>query len=149
VGLGRSETGWDDDDNPPDATVSTQPVEVLGYKKVTFQKLAVPDLNGSLVWRNLKLREVEIADFAQKHNGMYPRWLYLRATITTTELPTSEYFRQVFIYTDLVPASGYSGFDELLPEQVEDPGNLFWIENIPQMWRLDNQIEDIAFLFEF
>ena len=98
---------------------------------------------------NLRFRSIDSADRLQKTLGVYPRWAFLRTTITTSELPTSEYFRQIFLYTDLVPTRKYSAYDYLTPSQVEDVGNLIWIENISQMYRLDNQIEEISLVFEF
>lgn len=149
LGLGRSETDWTYDSNPPDATVGTNAVEVLGYKKISYQTLCVPDPNGSLFWRSLRFKPVTSRNRLQKTNGVYPRWLYLRTTITTSELPTNKYFRQIFLYTDLVPKAAYTANEALLPSQVEDPGNLFYIENISKMYRLSNSIEEISFIFEF
>jgi hypothetical protein len=150
VGLGRKDTAWTYDDNPPDATVGTSPVEVLGYRQVQTKTLVVPDQeNGSITWRSLNLTRVTDADMLQKTLGVYPRWAFLECTITTSELTTGENFRQVFLYTDLTPHPNWDTYEYLTPAQVSDPGNLIYIENIPAIYRLENQIEVISFLLEF
>lgn len=148
--LGRKDTAWGRPENPPDATVATPMVEVLGYRKVQKKRLVVPDQeHGSIIWRNLKLTKVEDKDMLKKTKGVYPRWALLTCTITTSELTTGGHFRQVGLYTDLVPMAAYDDYEYLTPAQVSDPGNLIYIENIEQIYRLSNQIEEISFLLEF
>lgn len=148
--LGRTTTAWQDDENPPDSTVGTRVYEVLGYRKVQNKRLVVPNpTSGDITWRSLKMTAVDDDDMLKKTQGVYPRWALLTCTITTSELPTGKYFRQVGVYQDLTPVAAYEDYDYLLPAQVSDPGNLIYIENISQVWRLTNQIEEISFLFEF
>lgn len=149
VALGRKDTAWQFPENPPDATVSTRMYEVLGYRKVQDKRIVVPDPNGTITWRSLKLTAVDDSDMLQKTQGVYPRWALLTCTITTDELPTAEYFRQIGLYIDLTPLPAYDDYDYLTPARVSDPGTLIYIENIEQVYRLTNQIEEISFLLEF
>lgn len=150
VCLGRKDTDWGRPENPPDATVATPMVEVIGYRKVQKKRLVVPDPeHGAITWRHLKLTKVEDKDMLYKKKGVYARWALLTCTITTDELPTGGYFRQVGLYTDLVPVAAYDDYEYLTPNRVSDVGNLIYIENIEQIYRLSNQIEEISFLLEF
>lgn len=148
--LGRKDTDWQNDDNPPDSTVGTRVYEVLGYRKANYQTICVPDqVNGTITWRNLKLLPVASSNMFRKFNGQFPRWALIQTTITTSELPTGKYFRQIALYQDLVPKAQWDSYEYLTPSQVESPGNLIYVTNLSEVFRLTNQIEEISVLLEF
>lgn len=129
----------DYDLNPPVPKNTDVLIEPLGYKRVEFKSLVVPDNNGSLLYRNEHWSSVTEADAVTKG----ARWVYLEAELNYDELPTTEAYRQVGIYTGLTPISTISPNQYvLLPNQVKTLGMLEVLDDRKPVYR-DNDVREI------
>jgi len=129
IAIGKS-SAWPDDSNPPleDENI-TSISEIIGYKKVSQFSLARPLASGETT-------VYPVVTYSSQRYALVPvdkayeqkaRWLYAEASITIDDFPVNQY-RQVGLYTGLVPVSGVTK-QNLLPSEVANPGILRYFEN--------------------
>ena len=137
---------WSNDNLPPKPDFGTANLTgVIGYKKVERMHLVVPDVNGSISYRDSKWRQIDRNDAMQERS----RWVYLECTLMYDELPLQTY-RQIGLFSGLemeenVPPGKYA----LLPNEVQNPGILEVVDNRKPSSREIDQKEIISLIVEF
>jgi hypothetical protein len=123
--IGRT-TQWPDEQSPPELLPSvTDVTEIIGFKKVEVKQLVIPDANGTIVYHNSKWSSV-IPSNALSAGA---KWVYVKTVIQYSDLPVG-YYRQVGLYSNLIPATGVpAGQFSLLPDQVSERGILELADN--------------------
>lgn len=136
-----------DYDNYPPAPANTDDLlEVIGYKKVEFRSLVVPDENGQLEYRGTKWKIVSEENAVTEG----ARWVYISTTLTYNELPTNMPYRQVGVYTGLKVKAGVDvNKYALIPAEVDDEGILEVLDNRKPVFRDNDVREQIKIILEF
>jgi len=127
--LGKT-SAWDNENNPPEEDPNTEAVsEVIGYKKVKQFSLARPlNTNETTSYPVVTYGGQQwVLVPADKAYAEKARWVYVEAEVLPEDFPLGEY-RQVGVHLDLVPKSGVTK-QNLLPSEVESPGQLQFFEN--------------------
>lgn len=144
VGIGRT-TPWEDEALPPVPSTEAKLVEeIMGYKKLEFIHLVVPDEAGEISYRDSRWRKVPF-DKAVEENA---RWVYIEAHIRYDELPLQPY-RQIGIFSRLKATTAASAKLVLTPEEVEDMGILEVLDNRRVVNRQLDQKEQLSMVIEF
>lgn len=124
--IGRT-TPWGEEDLPPQPDVGTTELdEPVVYKKI-IEKYFVQEVSEdgdyyvSGTWYKI-LSEAE-ARTAKTNLVIFT------TSLTFEEIGDEITFRQVGLYSNLIPAEGYEEATFLTPDQVEDPGWLEWFSN--------------------
>ena len=145
MAMGRT-TPWQDEENPPqeDPTVTSLDDTILGYRRFDRALLVVPvdptspnppTGSGVISYKANQWEVVADADAYAKQ----ARYVYLDAKITPGEDNFSYgVYRQVGLYHNLVPATGYESNVSLNPAQVADPGMLVGFDNNKSQRFTDN-----------
>lgn len=158
VCIGKS-TPWtaedvDDFDNerdyeqyPPAPKNTDKMKEVIGYKRVEFRSLVVQDdVAGTLEYRGTKWRIVPEENAVSEG----ARWVYIATELSYNELPITDPYRQVGIYTGLkLTENANPAVYAVLPESVENPGLLEVIDNRKPIYRDSDVREKIKLVMEF
>lgn len=136
----------DYDQYPPAPAVTDDLLEVIGFKKVESRFLVVQDDDGPIEYRGSKWNMVSAEEAVEKG----ARWVYISTTLTYNELPTSLPYRQVGVYTNLVPGEDIPESQYvLLPEQVSDTGMLEVLDDRKPVYRESDVREQIKLIMEF
>ena len=131
---------------PPVPKNTDELIEIRGFKKVEFRAMVIQDDTGTLEYRNTKWKVVNIADAPDRG----ARWVYVSSYLNYDELPIDRPYRQVGVFTGLVPKPEVPiGQYVLLPEQVEDMGLLEVIDNRKPVYRDTDVREHIKLILEF
>ena len=137
-------TPWANEENPPDVDLSTTDInEIQGAKRCNIVSLCVPDASGTIEFQGQKYRLV--SDSEAYSQGA--RWVYFRADLKYDQFPVVTY-RQTALYIDLVPASGYEGYDVLYPTQIESNGILYYYKNHPPRYRTVESVDIVEVIIE-
>jgi hypothetical protein len=137
----------DYEQNPPEPKNTDTILDILGYKKVEFCSLVVPDnAAGTLEYRGTKWRIVN----KEQAYSEGARWVYLSVELTYDELPVTVPYRQVGVHTGVqlredVNPSKYA----VLPEEVDDNGILEILDNRKPVYRDADVREKIKIILEF
>jgi hypothetical protein len=131
------------------------PQQPLGYKKVEVMQLCVPDVTGEVRYRQQRYRLVD--DEEASTPGVMARWCYIRASIDHIERNSAGEdvildnitFRQILLLSDLVPVAAYKDETVLKPNQVDKPGRITYIANIPPRVRDRDRRDIIEIVREF
>lgn len=144
IGIGKS-SAWSNDNAPPTPDVnSTGIVEAIGYKQVDVKEFVVQDPSGNIEYLGQTWKILSAEDAATQNS----RWIYVKAQINYTELPTTTY-RQIGIFSGLQKQSSASGKSALLPAEVANVGVLEVIDNTTPNTRSVNQKDTICYILEF
>lgn len=141
------DTSRDYEQYPPEPKNTDVMKEIIGYKRVEFCSMVVQDdVRGTLEYRGTKWRIVPIADAIKEGS----RWVYISTELTYNELPITDPYRQVGVYTGLelnedVNPAKYA----ILPDEVKDPGLLEVIDNRKPVYRDSDVREKIKLILEF
>ena len=136
----------DYDRYPPVPKNTDTIIEPIGYKKIDSRFMVVEDnVNGSLEYRGTRWRIVS-PDNAITEGA---RWVYITTELSYSELPTSDPYRQVGIYTGLTPIESKLSENVLLPDEVENTGILEIIDNRKPVYRDSDVKEKIKLVLEF
>jgi hypothetical protein len=121
--------------------------EIIGYKRVEFCSLVVPDdVSGTLEYRGTKWRIVADED-AVKEGA---RWVYIFSELSYNELPTTVPYRQVGAYTGIVLNDSVNPAKyAVLPSEVKDSGILEILDNRKPVYRDDDVREKLKIIVEF
>lgn len=143
--IGKS-SSWADDTQPPVPVSTTTDVsEIIGFKKVEVKQLVIPDPNGSIVYRNTTW-SIVLPINAISQGAKY---VYLKTVIQYSDLPVG-YYRQVGLYSNLVPAVGVpSGQYSLLPAQVADRGILEAFDNRVASFHAADGKDTLSIILQF
>lgn len=159
IGIGKS-TPWSREDigeeydssrdyeqYPPVPRNTDSLKEIIGYKRVEFCSLVAPDdAAGTLEYRGTKWRIVSDSEAVE----MGARWVYISTELTYNELPITDPYRQVGVYTGLKLAEGVNPAKyAVLPEEVESNGLLEVIDNRKPIYRDADVKEKIKIILEF
>jgi len=129
--VARTETPWDDENNPPSEDTSTSELlEVGGYQKAGTVSLCKEDPSGQIEFQNKRYSLVSDANAYDEG----ARWIYAVTTLKFDEFPVVT-FRQFGLTSDLTPTQGNEGKTILLPSEVADPGKLLSYVNHPPVVR--------------
>lgn len=148
LAIGRT-TAWADDANPPaESNTTTDIDEIKGFVKITNKSMCYEVASGGDV--TVLGQDYNFSSDANAYTNN-ARFLYLKGIISSTEFvedPTYEY-RQVGIYSNLVPASGHSGELSLDPANVSDNGILEYYSNEQPTERRGDRNDEFEFILEF
>ena len=145
IGEGYSPT-IDYDANPPVPKNTDVMKEVIGYKRVEFISPVVRDENGTLEYRDTKWRIVSPEEAVAEG----ARWIFLSTGLAYDELPTNDPYREIGVYTGLVPIDTVAEASyALLPSQVSDPGLLEVLDYRKPVYRDTDVRERIKLVLEF
>lgn len=133
--------------NPPEPKNTDTILDIVGFKKVEFCSMVVPDnASGTLEYRGTKWRIVP-KEQAYREGA---RWVYISSELMYTELPVTVPYRQVGVHTgvqlraDVNPAK-YA----IIPDEVDDPGILEILDNRKPVYRDSDVKEKIKMILEF
>ena len=144
VAIGQT-TAWANEAAPPAEDINAQTVSgVVVYKRVETTSVCVPDLNGLVVFQTQKYTLIQDINAL----SAVARYTYLKTSLNYTEVPVVT-FRQVGVFSGLVPSAGFTTADILLPTQIVSPGRLLFVANdIPRV-RSINTRDIIEIIREF
>ena len=124
VGFGRT-TAWDDEETPPDVTFSEDAIEEpFLYVKATYTSCCKPAETGDIEVAGQQYSFVADEDVLDE----LAYFMYALVELDYTEM-THGTFRQVGLFTNLVPQAGYENNLWLAAANVDDPGILRYICN--------------------
>jgi len=122
--IGRT-AAWPNELDPPAEVVGTVAIDTpIGYKKILTKQLVVQDAGGAIQFKNQNYTLVDPAD-AFDQNVVR---VFLEFSFDYDEVPLSS-FRQIGIYSGLVPTAGNELALVLLPSQVANAGGLIYYDN--------------------
>jgi len=132
--VGRTQTPWDDEKNPPIESVDTVFLaEVAGLQKAQTVSLCYPDPNGVVEFRGQRYSLVS-DDRAYEYDS---RYLYCSTVLKFDEFPVVT-FRQFGLCVGVIPSVGNEYKTVLLPDEVADWGRLIGYVNHPPIIRSPN-----------
>jgi len=138
VCIGRT-TPWDEnEDNPPEAIITTVAIdEPILYKHLTQKYHVQPVTVEGDFYIDGQWYKVITEDEAR--DNLIP-YVLLTNTITYNDIGDDTItFRQIGVYSRLIPKEGYENHELLTPDQVEDPGWLEWYANLEPVRVQPNQ----------
>lgn len=146
VAIGRT-TAWDDEDNPPDPTPSTSAItEPIIYVTPTTVSLCKVVTSGEDI-THLGTKYEFVADEDAITEGA--RYLYMLARFDPTSGQPYDTFRQVAMYSNLVPGTGHESDSWLAPANVSSEGLLEYIDNDVATIMTETRLEVIEIMIEF
>lgn len=146
VSIGRT-TAWDDEDNPPDPSPSAAAIEEpIIYVAPTQVSLCKVVTSGEDV-THLGTKYEFVADLDAIDEGA--RYLYLLARFDPTSGQPYDTFRQVALYSNLVPGTGHESDSWLAPANVSSAGLLEYLDNDVATIMTDTRLEVIEIMIEF
>jgi len=129
--VGRTQTPWDDETNPPVESVDTVFLtEIGGLQRAQTVSLCYPDPNGAIEFRGQRYSLVS----DERAYDYDSRYLYCSTLLKFDEFPLVT-FRQFGLYVGVVPISGDEDRSVLLPGQIADYGKLIGYVNHPPVIR--------------
>lgn len=144
-GTQSDETGLDDLTPPIPDPRHRHLFEPLGYKKATA-RLVTPDPNGALRTYDTRWR---VLDEAEARTLLSP-YVYINASFDYDELPIDVEYRQLAVYSGLVPEGSVApGQVALLPGEVQDPGILEYLYNDRPALRSINEVDVFDLVMTF
>lgn len=146
VCIGRT-TAWADEENPPDPSPSASAVEEpIVYVKPTTVSLCKTVSTGEDV-THLGTKYAFVADVDAIDEGA--RFLYMLTRFDPTSGQPYDTFRQVGLYSDLVPASDHENDSWVAPAHVSDEGLLEYLDNDVATIMTSTRLEVIEIMIEF
>jgi hypothetical protein len=135
--LGRT-TPWNQTDTPPEASTNTTTIdEPILYKRITQAYFVKPVASNGDFY--IEGTWYDIITEAQARSELIS-YVILVASISYEDIgDDSISFRQVGIFSRLVPKEGYEEYTILTPDQVDDPGWLEWYANLEPIMVQPNQ----------
>jgi hypothetical protein len=143
--LGRT-TPWPDEENPPIADPNTTNItEPIIYKRCEVQSFVVEDPQGEYIVSGVRYRPITIA----QARATMATTILIKATILDNDVGDEVTFRQVGLYSKLIPTPGNEPKTKLLPNEVQDPGYLEWFANREPIHIQPNQHEIFYIVLNF
>lgn len=145
VGIGK-QSQWEDEQNPSEPTGNESTIqEIIGYKKIFSKRLVKQDPEGDIRYKGQNWSVVS-RENAFKEGA---KWVMLEVFLEYDELPVNVQYRQVGIFTGLVPQVGYEKTEALLPAQVKNKGIMEVIDNRKVEYRDIDKKEGIVVIIQF
>ena len=146
VAIGRT-TAWDDEEVPPDPSPSASAItEPIVYVTPTTVSLCKVVTSGEDI-THLGTKYELVDDVDAITEGA--RYLYIMARFDPTSGQPYDTFRQVALYSNLVPASGHESDNWLEPANVSDEGLLEYLDNDVATIMTTTRLEVIEIMIEF
>ena len=143
--VGRT-TPWENEGNPPTTDPETRNItEPILYKQCEVATFVVEDSNGEYIVNGIRYQPVTVA-YAREN---LVTTVLIKATIYDTDLDESVTFRQVGLYSKLIPTQGNESKSKLLPSEVSDPGYLEWYSNLEPINVQPNQHQIFYIVLNF
>lgn len=135
-------TKWPDENFPPveDIHLSTLD-EIIGLKLFTIASMVVEDENGLILFGSKKYTKVS-DESAIANQSPY---LYLQFEIQPDEFAGIDY-RQVGVFMDSIPKSGFGSFQALTADKFSTLGKLIYVSNQVKQTRYPNTRHVVEFL---
>jgi hypothetical protein len=136
---------WPDENEPPaeDITANTI-IEPIVYVKPQINSMVKPVLSAGDVLITDQ-NYIMVTD-AEALEDLEARFLYLQfAFDSSIGMPVAD-FRQIGLFTNLIPSVGYNNAEWLIPEHVVSPGTLLRIHNDTYTHMPINRPEIVEFL---
>lgn len=129
----------------PSTTPASSISDIFAYQKIVSKYLVYKvDTGGDITYKGYSFKKVDVADAYA--NDAY--FLYLEASFNYDELPIKTY-RQLGLYVDLVPSSGSTNNQVLLPYQVDSVGVLEYIMNFEAIARAADNIDTARVIIQY
>jgi len=148
LGVGRTQTEWDEPDNPPIPDAGITELEELGFiKKITADevKFVKPDPNGEIEFRNTKWTEILPSEIYTEGG----RYLLFTVRLEYDDVPLLTY-RQVGILEEPKDLNGDVCTNDIyLPDELSSQGFLHYVDNRTAITRDSSQYEEINIILEF
>jgi len=143
--VGRTQTPWDNENNPPTESVDMVSLtEIGGLQKAQTVSLCYPDPNGNIEFRGQRYSLV-----SDKYAYYYDsRFLYCSTLLKFDEFPVVT-FRQFGLYVGVIPKVGYENRNVLTPDQVQDYGKMIGYVNHPPVVRTAGSKNLLEIVVEF
>jgi hypothetical protein len=129
--VGRTQTPWVNELNPPPESVDTRFLtEIGGLQKAQTVSLCYPDPNGTIEFRGQRyslVSDEQVYDYDS-------RYLYCATVLKFDEFPVVT-FRQFGLHVGVVPVAGKEHKTVLLPDEVAYWGKLIGYVNHPPVIR--------------
>lgn len=126
VGIGRT-TAWDNESNPPSPSPSASGIEeAIVFKKPSIVSLCKTVASGG-DFTHLSQDYAYVDDADAIADGA--RYLYLSTTFDPSSGEPYGDFRQVGVFSNITPATGYESATYLAPANVTASGVLEYLDN--------------------
>ena len=133
LGIGRT-TVWPDETEPPVEDVTATTVEELfGMKRFTESCLVTQDDNGSILFQGQYYKKLSDSEAIE----LQATDLYVRFDLQPDEFPGIDY-RQIGVFVDSQPKSGFQSFLALSPSNFDKLGQLVYLSNEVKRSRYTN-----------
>ena len=126
LALGRGETPWPDENNPPEEDkTATNVEEIIGLKLISTVALVVEDnVNGTIIFEDNKYRILTIKEgYSEQATNLLVKFI-----VEPDEFPDQNY-RQLGIYVDAIPGDGFHHFSALTSDKFQTLGQLVFLSN--------------------
>lgn len=139
LGVGSGQASWDTNGTPPENINSSALIAAVGFRKASQVSFVTPAAQGSIVLPNGRYNLVESPT----------NYLYLRFTLDFTDASTVT-IRETGVMLDTLPSTGLpAGQMFFTPLQVQSPGTLYLLENVPAIIRTPATRETFEFVLTF
>jgi hypothetical protein len=146
MAIGRT-TVWDDEENPPDpsptASAIEEPIVYVTPSQVSLCKVVSTGEDVT----HLGTKYAFVADEDAVDEGA--RFLYMLGRFDPTSGQPYATFRQVALYSNLVPGTGHESDSWLAPANVSDAGLLEYLDYDVSTIMTDTRLEVIEIMIEF
>lgn len=146
VGIGRT-TPWTVELAPPSPSVAAVALEepIVYVKAETVSLCKTVNSNPNVTVRGQGYQYVSIGDAISE----FARFIYVKTRFDPSETQPYATFRQIAVFSRLVPTSGHLADEWLAPASVEDIGYCEYLENnAPTVMNLNRQ-EIVQVIIEF
>ena len=145
VGVGRT-TPWEDEENPPaPSSTDTTLEELIIYKRPNRLTFVTNDDNGELTILGDKYRALTL----EEARDIQSRLVLIQTTFSTADFGGPVDYRQIGVFTYVVPTAGNESKSILLPSEIEDPGLIIHLTNRSPYYCYTNHGETINLLIAF
>lgn len=158
VGIGKS-SEWSEDDRteltpegtlvsddfPPIPMADNDLKEFIAMKKVDNKFLVYPSEDGELGYRGTKWA-IATPESAVELGA---RWVYISTKLSYNDVSTDIDYRQVGVYSNVVPKESGETKYVLFPSDIDGMGLLEVLDNRKPIYREPDQQETLTFLIEF
>ncbi len=143
--VGRTQTPWPDEKNPPPETTNAADfVEIGGYQKAQTVSLCYPDPAGAIEFKGARYSLVT----DENAYSYESRFLYASTLLKFDEFPVLT-FRQYRLLVGVIPTAGNEGKSILLPGEVADRGKVIGYVNHPPIIRTAGSKNLLEIIIEF
>lgn len=145
VGVGRT-TPWADEEDPPAPSLTdTTLEELIIYKRPNRLTFVINDSNGDITILGGKYRALTL----EEARNLQAQQVLIQTTFSTADFGGPADYRQIGVFTYVVPTAGNENKSILLPSEIEDPGIIIHITNRSPYYCYTNHGETINLLVAF